>query len=138
MNKFFFLFALLFVVIAVSCQKAKKPIYSYEDLKGTWMRTSSSRTMYDSMIVEITDSSNGAIVKSINPNAYFSLGNLKWKNITPDDDSTFVYEDLGSYGAYYSAGMTYLKFASSGKITLFLEINSNGDENGSWQYWEKQ
>ncbi len=102
------------------------------------MRTSSSRTMYDSMIVEITDSSNGAIVKSINPNAYFSLGNLKWKNITPDDDSTFVYEDLGSYGAYYSAGMTYLKFASSGKITLFLEINSNGDENGSWQYWEKQ
>ncbi len=140
MKRIFFFFFIFITVLTVACQKVKKPIYSYEDLKGTWIRTSSSRTLYDSMTVEITDSSNGAIIKTINSNSnsYFSVGNLKWKNITPNDDSTFVYEDFGSDGKYYSAGMTYLKYASSGKITLFLDINSNGQENGSWQYWEKQ
>lgn len=134
---FFFLFIPL-AIVSVSCQKVKKPIYSYEDLKGVWMRTSSSRPLYDSMTVEITDSSNGAIIKTINSNSYFSVGNLKWRSLTPNDDSTFVYEDLGSDGNYYSAGMTYIKYSFSGKITLFVEINSNGQENGSWQYWEKQ
>lgn len=94
--------------------------------------------MYDSMVVEINDSSNGAVIRTTDPNGYFSVGNLKWRSITANDDSTFVYEDLGSDRKYYSAQMTYLKYTTTGKITLFLEINSNGEENGSWQYWEKQ
>jgi hypothetical protein len=34
--------------------------------------------------------------------------------------------------------MTYIKNSDNGIETLFLEINSNGEENGSWQYWERQ
>lgn len=129
---------LLLFLFATACRKQKKPLYQESDLYGTWMRTSSSRVMYDSMLVEINDTSNGAIIRRTSPVGAFTVGTLKWKNITPDDDSMFVYEELGSDNVYYGAKMTYIKNASNGIETLFLEINSNGEENGSWQYWERQ
>jgi len=132
---------MLFIFLLLNfsaCLKQKKPIYQETDLHGAWMRTSSSRAMYDSMLVEINASTAGAIILRTSPLGYFTVGSRKWKNITPNDDSTFVYEELGSNNTYYGAKMTYIKNASNGIETLFLEVNSNGEENGSWQYWERQ
>lgn len=88
------------------------------------------------MYVSISGSNGSVDSTFISGN--FTVGTIKWKSITPDDDSVFVYKDLGSDNSYYSSRMTYIKNSDNGIETLFLEINSNGEENGSWQYWERQ
>ena len=93
--------------------------------------------MYDSMVVEISETTEGGIIRST-PNGYFFVGEKKWINITPDDDSAFVYEELGSNKLYYGGRMVYLRNSPDSIERLYLEINSNGEDNGSYQYWEKR
>jgi hypothetical protein len=132
-----YLLAIAIVIFSASCRKNKRPLYSTEDIKGQWKRILSSKPEYDSLMYITIDGSNG-IIDSTFIAGYFTVGTIKWKSITPDDDSVFTYKDLGSDNSFYTSKMTYIKNGSNGIETLFLEINSNGDENGSWQYWEKQ
>ena len=129
---------MVIILFSTACKKQKHPIYKTTDLYGTWLRTSSSRPMYDSMIVEINDTTNGGVIRVSNPNGYFPVGSRKWISITPEDDSTFVYEDLGSDNSYYSAKMIFIRNSPDSIDRLYLEINSNGEDNGSYQYWERQ
>ena len=112
-------------------------MYSVEDISGQWKRVLSSKPQYDSLMYISIIGSDG-IIDSTLISGYFTIGTVKWKSITPDDDSSFVYQELGSDNAYYNSRMTYIKNSSNGIETLFLEINSNGEDNGSWQYWERQ
>jgi hypothetical protein len=125
------------ILFSASCRKNKNPLYSVEDISGQWKRVLSSKPQYDSLMYISINGSDGAIDSTL-ISGYFTAGTIKWKSITPDDDSAFVYKELGSDNAYYSSRMTYLKNSSNGIETLFLEINSNGEDNGSWQYWERQ
>jgi hypothetical protein len=131
------LLASLLLLFSQSCRKNKRPLYSTDDLAGQWKRVLSSKPEYDSLMYVSISSSNGTIDSTF-ISGNFTVGTLKWKSITPDDDSVFVYKDLGSDNSYYTSRMTYIKNSDNGIETLFLEINSNGEENGSWQYWERQ
>jgi hypothetical protein len=137
MRGLFYFTVIVFFALSASCKKQKSPIYKTSDLYGTWLRSSSSRPMYDSMVVELNETTDGGVIRST-PNGYFFVGEKKWTNITPDDDSSFVYEELGSNKVYYSARMVYIKNSPDSIERLYLEINSNGEDNGSYQYWEKR
>lgn len=134
---YLFLFGLFILLLSSSCKKTKRPLYNTSDIEGQWKRVLSSKPEYDSLMYVSTEGSNG-ILDSTFIAGNFTVGTIKWKLITPDDDSSFVYKDLGSDNSYYNARMTYIKNSGNGIETLFLEINSNGEENGSWQYWERQ
>jgi hypothetical protein len=125
------------ILFSASCRKNKNPLYRVEDISGQWKRVLSSKPQYDSLMYISINGSDG-IIDSTLISGYFTIGTVKWKSITPDDDSSFVYQELGSDNAYYNSRMTYIKNSSNGIETLFLEINSNGEDNGSWQYWERQ
>jgi hypothetical protein len=125
------------MLFSQSCRKNKSPIYSTDDIAGQWKRVKSSKPEYDSLMYVSISGSNGTIDSTFIA-GNFTVGTIKWKFITPDDDSVFVYKDLGSDNSYYTSRMTYIKNSDNGIETLFLEISSNGEENGSWQYWEKQ
>ena len=112
-------------------------MYAVSDISGQWKRVLSSKPQYDSLMYISIIGSDG-IIDSTLISGYFTIGTVKWKSITPDDDSSFVYQELGSDNAYYNSRMTYIKNSNNGIETLFLEINSNGEDNGSWQYWERQ
>ncbi len=131
------LLGILLLLFSQSCRKNKSPLYNTDDLAGQWKRVLSSKPEYDSLMYVSISGSNGS-VDSTFISGNFTVGTIKWKSITPDDDSVFVYKDLGSDNSYYSSRMTYIKNSDNGIETLFLEINSNGEENGSWQYWERQ
>jgi len=131
------LFGAFLLLFSQSCRKNKKPLYSTDDLAGQWKRVLSSKPEYDSLMYVRIIGSNGTIDSTF-ISGNFTVGTTKWKSITPDDDSVFVYKDLGSDNSYYTSRMTYIKHSNNGKETLFLEINSNGEDNGSWQYWERQ
>lgn len=125
------------ILFSASCRKNKNPIYTVSDISGQWKRVLSSKPQYDSLMYISINGSDG-IIDSTLISGYFTIGTVKWKSISPDDDSSFVYQELGSDNAYYNSRMTYIKNSSNGIETLFLEINSNGEDNGSWQYWERQ
>ena len=135
-NIYFAVILVLLISILTGCKKNKKPIYKAEVLNGTWERKSSSKPRYDSMVVSV-DTAMGTIAYSL-PTGYFTVGTTKWKSITPDDDSAFVYQELGSDNKYYNSKMTFIKNDGTGIEKLFLEINSNGEDNGSWQNWERR
>jgi hypothetical protein len=127
----------ILLLFSQSCRKNKRPLYSTDDIAGQWRRVNSSKPEYDSLMYVSISGSNGTIDSTF-VSGYFTVGTIKWKSITPDDDSIFVYQELGSDNSYYTSKMTYIKKSNNGIETLFLQINSNGDENGSWQYWERQ
>lgn len=137
-TKFYGVFPLLLLLVfSVACRKNKRPIYSVDDIQGQWRRVLSSKPVYDSLQYVSIVNDNG-IVDSTYIFGDFTVGTVKWKTIIPEDDSVFIYKDLGSDNSYYSSKITFIKNSNSGIETLFLEINSNGEDNGSWQYWERQ
>lgn len=127
---------MIILILGSSCRKNKIPIYTLDDIEGHWKRVSSSKPIYDSIMI-VSVSGNTGTIDTTSLQGYFTNGTVKWRDITPDDDSSFIYRDLGSDNSYYDSKMTYIKNNPDGRQILFLEINANGEDNGSWQYWEK-
>lgn len=133
-NKLLLFAGMLLLLSLTSCRK-NNPIYSLEDLQGEWIRSQSNKPAYDSMVVEI-DQSIGRIL-NISPNNYFSLGNIKWRDISPSSDSTFSYEDLGSDGNYYS-GRIILSKNTDNIDLLYVLPEAYSGPNGDLQIWVRR
>lgn len=131
----FLLFAAVLLQLGLaSCQK-NSPIYSLDDIQGEWIRIQSNKPIYDSMVVEI-DQSIGRVL-NISPNNYFSLGEIKWRDISPSSDSTFSYEDLGSDGNYYSGRLILSKNTDNIDL-LFVLPEAYSGPNGDEQVWVRR
>lgn len=97
------------------------------DLEDTWIRVVSNNPANDGMAVTVT----GTIgTVSANPRNTFTIGTVKWKDISWAGMNRFAYSELGSDGNYYTSRM------SLEGDTLYLTIDYSGA--GNQQKWVRE
>ncbi len=107
-------------------RQAAKDGVRYDTLTGTWRRVESNNPANDNMLITINGTS-GHITDSGNSST-FGIGEIKWKDIAPDSETTFSYYELGSDGQYYVAVMTIINDS-----VLNVSVGSTGA--GNIQKW---
>ncbi len=113
----------------LACRKNTTNI-ALSELSGTWIRNEAGSANYSGMKLILR--SDFAMVDSGTLGS-FQIGDRKWRNISPDRDSFFAYEELGSDGLYYTAKFR-VRFDSI--LRIFPVVLFEGD--GRLQIWEKQ
>ena len=116
----------------ISCEKETcnfdnedSTLASLDFLVGKWTRTESNNPVADGMIINV--SGNSATV--LHPSgASLSVGDIKWKSITPETESSFTHEELGSDGLYYPATIDIVN-----DTTISIVVGSSGA--GNTQNW---
>jgi hypothetical protein len=129
----FILLVLLILGLSFSSCRKNNPLYSLDDLQGEWIRIQSNKPFYDSMVVNVEESI--ARIENIRPNNYFGLGDIKWRQIAPNRDSVFSYEELASDGNYYSGIIILSKNIVDSADILFVFPELSSGENGDEQIW---
>jgi hypothetical protein len=108
-------------------------------IMGEWQRLDSNKPDNDGMNL-IVDTSGGLGYGRLSflptPNAYFDLGDEKWKEIRPTVDSSYTYRDLGSDGNYYNGTMRLTEDVDG--LYLDLKVESPFEGYGNTQRWYKQ
>ncbi|RMG54973.1 MAG: hypothetical protein D6722_28405, partial [Bacteroidetes bacterium] len=124
-----FLLLGLSVLLVTSC-KIEDPTgeAKLSDLSGTWVRIQSNNPSSDFMVVEVTG--DRGVVTNPSGSGY-SVGDVKWQNLTPSGDNTFDYGELGSDGNYYDAVLTLLNDS-----TIDIDVANSGA--GNTQRWVKE
>ncbi|SIS37409.1 hypothetical protein SAMN05421766_101109 [Zobellia uliginosa] len=133
------LYTVLFVLLFVACSKddtqdtANTPEETEEELnldnlKGAWIRIASSLPSNDGMIVEMQDGQGKIVDKA---GSSFDVGDIKWKDIKPESQEKYKYEELGSDARYYSAAMELRE-----DDTLRISVSSSGE--GNIQKWVRE
>lgn len=79
------------------------PLNDTSVLDGEWFRVESNNPVNDNMVVEVENSTG--VITDIAGATSFSVGAVKWSNITVVSETLFAYEELGSDGNYYDAQM---------------------------------
>ncbi|CAZ95955.1 hypothetical protein [Zobellia galactanivorans] len=129
----------LFVLLFVACSKDDAPDQpntqeeteeelNLDNLTGSWIRIASSLPSNDGMIVEMKDGQGKIVDKA---GSTFGVGDIKWKDIKPEDQENYIYEELGSDAAYYSATMELRE-----DDTLRISVGSSGA--GNIQKWVRE
>ncbi|GAB4428940.1 MAG: hypothetical protein OHK0039_47540 [Bacteroidia bacterium] len=97
--------AVLAAVLVLSACKGDGPgdEAKLADLAGTWVRVESNNTAYDGMKVRVS-SDKGTVTDAAG--SVFSVGDIKWQDITPSGAKTYDYMELGDDGNYYEAELT--------------------------------
>ncbi len=101
------------------------PLASLDDLQGEWVRTGSNNPSADGIEVRVA----GAQGTITDPAATsFSVGEVKWQDLTPATETAFDYQELGSDGSYYDATLTIVDDS-----TLSIQVAATGA--GNTQTW---
>lgn len=126
---FTFVFILTFLYGCDFFEALGDPLNDTSALEGKWFRIESNNPANDNMIIEV-DNSAGVITDKANATS-FSVGDIKWNNITAVSETVFDYQELGSDGAYYDAQMEL-----ADDTTLLISIVSSGA--GNIQKWLRE
>ncbi len=119
---------------AGSFQRWKRVDFQYPeeedyDLLGTWERTKSNNSNLDNMLVTVNDSQTQGTIVYTPDETSFSVGDLKWINISKEDKNRYVFEDLVTNGNYTESR---LFITANGKEFLIGVFSTNA---GSFQKW---
>ncbi|MEL6134329.1 MAG: hypothetical protein AAFR59_13280, partial [Bacteroidota bacterium] len=97
-------------------------------LQDTWVRVLSNNPGSDNMRVDVSDT-EGRVTDPANSG--FRVNDVKWQGIEVEGENSFMYQELGSDGNYYSASMTL-----GSDDTLRISVGSSGAGNA--QRWIRE
>ncbi|MEL7191179.1 MAG: hypothetical protein AAFO96_01985 [Bacteroidota bacterium] len=126
-NLYLCILALASVLIS-GCSSFGNRIENEEQLariQDTWIRVLSNNPGNDNMRVDVSDS-DGIIIDPANSG--FRLNETKWQGISPQGESLYEYQELGSDGNYYAATMSL-----GTDDTLRISVGASGA--GNVQKW---
>ena len=119
------------LLIPLGCDLVEEPLPPNTDLpqlsflEGNWIRIDGNNANADGMKVEVRDDYSVITDPS---NTSLSLGDVKWKSITPSAKDLYEHQELGSDGNYYSATITIVDDDE-------IEINVAAGGAGNFQRW---
>lgn len=117
----------LTLLVMIGCKNEPKPgdLISINQIDDTWIRIESNNPGSDGMKVEVSGNSATLIEKA---GSGFSVGDVKWKDITAMTENTFAYQELGSDYNYYEATITLIN-----DNEISISVGSTGAGNS--QKW---
>ncbi|MEO0469684.1 MAG: hypothetical protein AAF206_08700 [Bacteroidota bacterium] len=94
------------------------------DLAGKWMRQASNNPSADGIRLEVVGNRGTITFKAASG---FSVGDVKWEDITPSED-VFIHRELGSDGNYYNG---QIQMISEDELSITVE-NSGAGNAQTW------
>lgn len=132
MKTFMKFICLLFLSLIFSCSSEDDdagPIqYNLDAIQGDWYRVGGNYPEYNGMLVKVVDDIGTVILPA---GSAFNIGDMKWKNIIGQANSTYSHKEMGSDANYYDATM---KLGVDDTLRVFVGNAGAGNE----QKWVRQ
>lgn len=123
----------LFLSLFLSCSSddddpGQQQEYNLDDVQGNWYRVGGNNPDYNGMLVNVADNTGTVAIPA---GSAFNIGDIKWKDMIGQENSTYSYKELGSDSNYYDATM---KLGTDDTLRIFVGNTGVGNE----QKWVRE
>lgn len=120
------LISLLFLSLFLGCSSddgdSAPQQYSLDDIQGNWYRVGGNNPEYNGMLINVADNTGTVAIPA---GSAFNIGDIKWKDISGQENKTYTYKELGSDSNYYDATM---KLGIDDTLRVFVGNAGIGNE----------